>query len=86
MRIRLVVAVVALVCLPLMTSCSGVRSGTAVKAAFDAEDQESWITKKIPGLKTLSNLLPPPNENRIKWDQYYKGTADPDKSQRRPGP
>jgi len=86
MKIRPVVAIVALVCLPLLTSCSGVRSGTAVKAAFDAEDQESWITKYVPGLKSISNLLPPPNENRTKWDQYYKWTADPDRSQRRPAP
>jgi|GEM_PF-2320483 len=77
--------VVAILALPLFTSCSTLKSGTAVKAAFDLEEQESWMMRKIPGLKTLSELVPPPNENRIKWDKKLRRQNDLERSNRDSG-
>jgi uncharacterized protein YunC (DUF1805 family) len=53
----------------MVASCSSLNIGSAVKAGFDSEE-ESWLAKKIPGVKTLSNMIPPPTEARLKWDQY----------------
>lgn len=77
MRIVLSLCLIGLVALFFLTSCSGLRSGnTAVKASYEAEENEGWMKRKIPGLKTLSDLVPPPNEARIKWDQRNRKQSD----------
>lgn len=77
MRIVLSVCLIGLVALFFLTSCSGLRGGNpAVKAAYEAEDDEGWAKRNIPGLKTLSDLIPPPNEARIKWDQRNRKQSD----------
>lgn len=61
-------------------SCSSLKMGSAVKAGFDSEE-ESWLERKIPGVKSLSNMIPPPSEARLKWDQYNKNkTKDASKA------
>lgn len=55
----------------LGTSCSTLSTSNAVKASFDTEE-ESWLSRKIPGVKALSNMIPPPTDARLKWDQYNK--------------
>lgn len=66
---------VAFVVMPLLTSCSGLRLGSPVKAGFEAEE-EGWATRNIPGVKKLSELIPPPNEARQKWDERKKQQND----------
>jgi hypothetical protein len=62
----------------LLASCTTLRSGIPVKAGFDAEkpgfdiDDEGWASRNIPGVRALSNLIPPPNEARTKWDDWQK--------------
>lgn len=61
----------AIAILPLVTSCTTIRAGSPVKAGFEAEEP-SWALRYIPGLKTLSDLIPPPTEARMKWDEWQK--------------
>jgi hypothetical protein len=72
MRIISACCVLGLMVLPFITSCSSMRSGNAVKATYEVDENDGWMTRKIPGLKTLSKLVPPPTEARIKWDQRQK--------------
>ncbi len=58
------------------SACSSLRWGNAVKASFDTEESDGWLKRKVPGIKTLSNIIPPPNENRIKWDQRLRRQSD----------
>ncbi len=60
---------VLIVFLALAASCSTLNSGNAVKANFESEE-ESWLSRKVPGFKSLSNMIPPPTDARLKWDQY----------------
>jgi hypothetical protein len=60
------------------SSCSTLRSGNPVKAgyapekpAFDVEEG-GWAYRNIPGVKALSDFVPPPNEARTKWDESQK--------------
>lgn len=67
----------------LITACSSVRVGTAVKASYKAEQSapkaaadetdpdEGWALRYVPGLRALSRALPPPTEGRKKWDQDF---------------
>jgi hypothetical protein len=71
--------VIGLLGVPLLNGCTTMRSGKAVPAAYESEKQGS-VTKYIPGLQSLSNLLPPPSEARTNWDQWYKKQSDPWKS------
>ncbi len=67
----------------LLASCSALHTGSPIKAGFDAgksaldADEESWASRHIPGLKTLSNLVPPPSEARTKWDEWQKKRQQP---------
>jgi hypothetical protein len=60
------------------SSCSTLRSGSAVKAGYDADkpvfdaEEGGWAYRNIPGVKALSNFVPPPNEARTKWDEWQK--------------
>jgi hypothetical protein len=79
MKKLVVAALTALVILPLASSCTAVRSGVPVKAAFDSPakagvpvDERGWASRYIPGVRAISNLVPEPSEARVKWDEYYK--------------
>lgn len=73
---RLIILIMILV---VGASCSTLTTGSAVKAGFESEE-ESWLSRKIPGVKALSNMIPPPTDARLKWDQYNKDKQkDPSK-------
>ena len=79
MRFRSVLPLVALLALPFITSCTTLRAGTPVKAGYEA-DEPGWALRYIPGLKTISDLIPPPNEARTKWDEWQRergGSGEP---------
>jgi uncharacterized protein YceK len=64
--------------LMLLASCSTLRSAIPVKAGYHADkaafdtDEEGWASRHIPGIKALSNFVPPPSEARTKWDEWQK--------------
>ena len=70
-----------------VTSCTHLRSGTAVKAGFDADSppgavgldslapKESWASRHVPGWKAVQRLLPPPTEARRKWEDHYQSRS-----------
>lgn len=76
----------------LISSCSTLRVGTAVKASYKADKpaphqaaddgdlDEGWALRYVPGLKALARVIPPPTEGRKKWDQEfdrrYRQTTD----------
>jgi hypothetical protein len=83
MRKTFVTALAALLILPLVSSCTHLRSGAPVKASFDLPaktstppEEQGWASKYIPGVRLISNLLPEPSEARVKWDDYYKKRTD----------
>jgi hypothetical protein len=76
MKIISVVSVAAVVALPLFTSCSTMRVGAPVKAGYEVEEP-SWALRYIPGLKAVSDFIPPPNEARMKWDEAQKKRGIP---------
>lgn len=65
----------------LVSSCSSLRVGTAVKASYQAEQSalkeaadesdpdEGWAMRYVPGLKTVARIIPPPTEGRKKFDE-----------------
>jgi hypothetical protein len=65
------------------SSCSTLRSGSPVKARYDAEkpvfdaEEGGWAYRNIPGVKALSNFVPPPTEARTKWDEWQKKRQHP---------
>lgn len=59
-----------------VTACSSLRTTSAVKASYQEDQKEGWMARNIPGLKTLSDLIPPPNEARMKWDERQKRQGD----------
>lgn len=71
MKIISVVSVAAAMALIFLTSCSSLRVGAPVKAGYEVE-QPSWPLRYIPGLKAISDFVPPPNEARRKWDEAQK--------------
>ncbi len=71
MRFLSVLPLAALLVLPFITSCTTLRAGAPVKAGYEI-DETSWALRYIPGLKTLSDLIPPPTEARTKWDEWQK--------------
>ncbi|MGB9618373.1 MAG: hypothetical protein ACP5M0_07385 [Desulfomonilaceae bacterium] len=70
------IALVWVLVLFLAASCTSLRSGNAVKAAFDANESDGWLSRHIPGVKKLSEIIPPPNEARKQWDQRLKRQSD----------
>jgi len=76
MRFILVPLLAAMVALTFTTSCTGLRLGNPVKAAYETEKADGWISKYIPGLKTLSDLIPPPSDARKEWDARQKKRSD----------
>jgi hypothetical protein len=71
MKIISVGFVAAMMALILLSSCSTLRVGAPVKAGYEVEEP-SWALRYIPGLKAVSDLIPPPNEARMKWDEAQK--------------
>lgn len=79
MKKLVVAALTALVILPLASSCTALRSGVPVKAAFDSPaktgiqvEEQSWASRYIPGVRAISQIVPEPSEARVKWDEWYK--------------
>lgn len=72
MKALSIIAVAAVLTFPFLTSCTTLRAGAPVKAGFEAEEP-GWALRHIPGLKALSNLIPPPTDARLKWDEWQKG-------------
>ena len=35
------------------------------------EDEESWASRYIPGVRAVSKFIPPPSDARKKWDDRY---------------
>lgn len=82
MKISCVVAMALIMALPLLSSCSSLRSGTAVKAGYDAEEKmpdkatdltdadQGWAARYIPGWKAVGKLVPEPTEARTDWDNW----------------
>jgi hypothetical protein len=82
MKALSVFVAVLFLCLPLITACSTLRSGTAVKAAADSkndwlaiasegmEPRDGWAARHIPGWKAVSDFIPKPTEARKEWDQW----------------
>jgi hypothetical protein len=79
MNKMVVAALTALVILPLASSCTAVRPGVPIKAAFDSPartgvpmENQGWASKYIPGVRAISKAFPEPSEARVKWDEWYK--------------
>ncbi len=70
------IALVLVLVLVLTASCTSLRSGKAVKAAYDANENDGWLSRNIPGVKRLSEIIPPPNEARKQWDQRLRRQSD----------
>jgi hypothetical protein len=71
MKFLSIFTVAAILACPLLTSCTSMRAGNPVKAGFDVEEP-SWAVRYIPGLKALSDFVPPPTEARVKWDKWQQ--------------
>jgi hypothetical protein len=74
MMIGRLVALMVLLSVPLVTSCTALSArpaGKPVPAGYEP-DKPGWAEKYVPGLKRVSNLLPPPTEARLKWDERMK--------------
>jgi hypothetical protein len=89
------VGLAALLAVMVLSSCTQLRSGVAVKAGFNADTppspvgfdpfpvKESWASRHVPGWKAINRLLPPPSEARRKWDERYRnhyGASENDNS------
>lgn len=72
----LAVALVLVLALLLTSSCTSLRSGKAVKAIYEGNESDGWLSRNIPGVKRLSEIIPPPNEARRQWDQRMRRQAD----------
>jgi hypothetical protein len=67
--------VIGLLGIPLLNGCTTMRSAKAVPAAYE-EEKKSSVSRYIPGLSSLSNLLPPPSEARTNWDRWYEKRSE----------
>jgi len=70
------VAMLLVLVLLLTASCTSLRSGKAVKAAYETGESDGWVSRNIPGVKRLSEIIPPPNEARRQWDQRLRRQTD----------
>lgn len=74
MRPTPLVGLALILCAVSLTSCTGLAvrpTGAPVQAGYDA-DKPGWAERYIPGFRRVVNLLPPPTEARIKWDERMK--------------
>jgi hypothetical protein len=98
MKILIGLVAVLVLALPLLNSCSTLRTGQAVKAASEAKEGEplkasyevteskGWANRYIPGWKRLSNALPPPTEARKEWDRWQRNGGRPGLEPEKPFP
>ncbi len=77
MRIPSVFLLLVVTALPFMTSCSTLRSGNPVKAGYEADNKQGWASKYIPGVKSVSQFIPPPSDARNNWDRWYEKRKEP---------
>ncbi len=77
MRLLYIVALAAIALLPLLTSCTALGPGKAVKAGFELQEEEGWASRYIPGVRAISKFVPPPTEARLEWDKRMKRQTDP---------
>ncbi len=70
------VPLVILLVLLLAASCTSLRSGKAVKAAYEANESGGWLSRNIPGVKRLSEIVPPPTDARRQWDERMRRQTD----------
>lgn len=57
-----------------LTGCAALslrRDAVPVQARYEP-DSPTWAERYLPGVKWLANLLPPPTEARIKWDEHLQ--------------
>lgn len=71
-----ILSLAAVVGIFLLPSCSAVKWAVPATAGSEMED-ESWASRYIPGVKAVSNLVPPPTEARLQWDERYKNQREP---------
>ncbi|AFM23851.1 hypothetical protein [Desulfomonile tiedjei] len=76
MKFHAMLLVMSILFMPLLSSCSALKAGNPVKAGFDTEQEEGWLTRKVPGLRSLSNIIPPPSEARQQWDERKKQQSE----------
>lgn len=60
----------------LISSCTAMGPGKAVKAGFEMQEEEGWASRYIPGVRAVSKFIPPPTEARIEWDKRQKRQSD----------
>lgn len=64
-------------CAFVMSSCSSMQSSvSAVRPAGYENEKTGWLQKNLPSLETISNIIPPPNDARLKWDETLKKQKD----------
>lgn len=71
MKYIAILSLAAVVGFFLLPSCSAVKWAVPAKAGSDM-DEESWALRYVPGLKALSDFIPPPTEARTQWDERYR--------------
>jgi hypothetical protein len=76
MKFNAMILVLTILVMPSLISCSALKAGNPVKAGFDTEQEEGWLTRKVPGLKSLSDVIPPPSEARQQWDERKKQQSE----------
>jgi hypothetical protein len=76
MKLSVVILAVAVLVMPLLTSCSTLRTGNPLKAGY-APEEEGWLSRNVPGIRKLSEVIPPPSEARQKWDEQGKQRNHP---------
>lgn len=78
MRLISLITLLLLLLLLMTTSCTGLRGAKLLKAGYQPEDEEeSWASKYIPGVRSLSNLIPPPTDARREWDERQRRANQP---------
>lgn len=81
-------ALLLLIALPLVTSCSTMNWGQPAKAGPDisekteeqdiesqsekAKESGGWLSGAFPDFSALWNKIPPPTQARRKWDEKQK--------------
>ena len=98
MKIPVSFVAVLVLALLLLSSCSTLRIGHAVRASSEAKEgepqrasfevpaDEGWAARYIPGWKRLSEMIPPPTEARKEWDRRLRngGRTDNQACKRKP--
>ena len=51
-----------------LASCSSVQTSALRPAGYE-DEKAGWIQRNLPSIEKLSNMLPPPTDDRTKWDE-----------------